>query len=152
MLVLRSASICENRHGCLRDGAHAHRRPLFLDADKMTAPNSEEFGSDGRTRAWFCSRQLLPVFCYELGPGEKRVLPAFRIIRSHAGVCGEDGTVESSGETPLSWKLGVPSPEERQQLGKPCFVIVNWPRIWPPSIVTAAAASLISDGWRVITV
>ena len=31
-------------------------------------------------------------------------------------VCGEDGTVETSGETPLTWKLGVPLPEERRQL------------------------------------
>lgn len=117
MLVLRSPSVYESRSVAGEIASTLGRRPLFIDADKMTAQGSKASPPVCGLGPWLRLRELLPVFCYELGPGEKRLLPG---IPHYSGpmlvVCGEDGNVEASGETPLSWKLGVPSPAERQQL------------------------------------
>ncbi len=117
VLVLRSPSICETRSVVCEIASALQCRPVFIDADKMTAQNSKPSSPLAGLGPWLLLRELLPVFCYELGPGDKRLLPD---IPHYPGpilvVCGEDGTVESSGETPLSWKLAVPSPDERQQL------------------------------------
>jgi hypothetical protein len=117
VLVLRSASAHESRSLASEMAGMLQRRPLFLDADKLTAPGAKGSAPMAGLGAWLLLRQFLPVFCYELGPGEKRVLPNISHYRGPMlVVCGEDGSIESSGETPLSWKLGVPSLEERQQL------------------------------------
>ncbi len=117
VLVLRSASVCETRSVAAEIASTLKCRPLFIDADKIAAPSAKPMLPLAGLGPWMLLRQLLPVFCHDLGPGEKRLLPEIPYYRGPILViCGEEGTVETSGETPLNWKLGVPSSEERQQL------------------------------------
>ena len=117
VLVLRSASSGEGRTVACEIASLLGRRALFIDADRLMTQALKLTAVFAGLGPWMLLRQLLPVFFYELGPGDRRVLPT---LPHYPGpvlvVCGEDGTIEASGETPLSWKLGVPSPEERQQL------------------------------------
>ena len=117
VLVLRSASSGEGRTVACEIASLLERRALFIDADRLMTQAPKLTAVLAGLGPWMLLRQLLPVFCYELGPGDRRVLPS---LPHYPGpvlvVCGEDGAVEASGETPLSWKLGVPPPEERQQL------------------------------------
>ena len=66
---------------------------------------------------WLLLRQLLPVFCLDLAPGERRQLPE---IPGYDGpvlvLCGPDGSIDLSTTTALSWTLSVPPEAERQQL------------------------------------
>jgi hypothetical protein len=117
VLVLRSASSSEGRTVASEIASRLERRALFIDADKLAAPGSKPAVALAGLGPWMRLRELLPVFCYELGPGDRRVLPSLRHYNGPVLVlCSEDGTIEAGGETPLSWKLGVPAPEERQQL------------------------------------
>ncbi len=117
VLVLRSPSLPEARSVACVIASALGRRALLIDADKLTAAGAKPFSPLAGLAPWLWLRQLLPVFCYDLGPGEKRVLPSLPHYRGPIlVVCGEDGTVDSGGETPLSWKLGVPQAEERRQL------------------------------------
>jgi hypothetical protein len=62
-------------------------------------------------------RGLLPVFCFELSPGERKILPT---IPAYTGpvlaLCGPDGSVEGAGSTALNWNLPVPPVSEREGL------------------------------------
>src|SRR5208283_4772778 len=117
LLVLRSASSCEGRTVACEIAARLERRALFIDADKLLAQSAKSAVALAGLGPWMLLRRLLPVFCYELGPGDRRVLPSLPYYHGPVLVlCSEDGSIEADGETPLSWKLGVPPPEERQQL------------------------------------
>lgn len=116
-LVLRSASFCEGRSVACEIASALDRRPLFIDADRMLGQGSKAPNSVAGLGTWMLLRELVPVFCYELGPGDTRTLPA---LSHYAGpmlaVCGHDGTIETTGETPLLWRLPIPSPDERARL------------------------------------
>lgn len=117
ILILRSSSISEGRTVAAEIASHLERRPLFIDTDKLLGERSKSAVALAGLGPWMLLRQLMPVFTYELGPGERRAVPV--IPHYHGPVlvlCSEEGAIEAGGETPLSWKLGVPAPEERQQL------------------------------------
>ena len=116
-LVLRSASFCEGRSVACEIASALERRALFIDTDKMLTQGAKTSATLAGLGPWMLLRELVPVFCYELGPGETRVLPSLPHYRGPLlVVCGEDGAVETSGETPMNWKLGIPPLEERKQL------------------------------------
>jgi ATPase family associated with various cellular activities (AAA) len=118
ILVLRIASSAEGRTVACEIAARLERRAVFIEADKLTsAQGNKAAAALVGLGPWMLLRKLLPVFCYDLGPGERRLLPKIPHYNGPILVlCSEDGSIEASGETPLSWKLGVPSPQERQQL------------------------------------
>jgi hypothetical protein len=83
-----------------------NRRAVFIAGDR---PNG--------LGPWLLMRRLVPVFCFELGPSDRKQLP---VIPAYDGpmlaLCGPDGSVESPGITTLNWTIPVPPVKERQGL------------------------------------
>jgi ATPase family protein associated with various cellular activities (AAA) len=105
-LVLRTGSAAEGRAACAAVAAALELRPLFVETDKTAG-----FGP------WCLLRGLLPVFCADLGPGERKLLPALPGYEGPVlALCGPDGSVELSNGAALSWSLAVPPPDERRAL------------------------------------
>src|SRR5262249_48569507 len=63
-LVLRSGSLAEGRSVAAEIASALQRRPLFIDTEKIAGLGP-----------WLILRRLLPTFCVQLGPGERRTLP-----------------------------------------------------------------------------
>ncbi len=106
-LVLRSGSPAEGRSVAAEIAAALQRRPFFIDSEKVAAGLGP----------CLLLRDLLPVFCAQLGPGERRMLPNLPGYRGPVlAVCGPDGAVETSHGAAASWILPVPSREERAAL------------------------------------
>ena len=85
--------------------AHGHR-PVFIDTEKTAGLSP-----------WTMLRGLLPVFCVDLGPGERRQIPFVPCYRGPVVVlCGPDGSVESGAGPALSWSVPVPPRDEREWL------------------------------------
>ncbi len=106
VLVLRSSSIAEGRSVARAIAETLQCRPLFIETEKT-----------GSLVPWLFLRRLLPVFCFELAPGERKTVPSLPSYRGPVLVlCGPDGSVETLGGVAPSWSLPVPSEEEREQL------------------------------------
>ena len=116
VLALRVATPAEGR-SLARELAHAlERRAVFINAEKT------ELAGLGP----LCLIQkLIPVFEYELAPGENRSVP---LLTGYDGprlvILGADGSLETAQGTLLSWQVTPPPREERQmlwlsQLGEP---------------------------------
>jgi hypothetical protein len=81
-------------------------RALFIETEKWSGLGP-----------WLIMRRLVPVFCFELGPGDRKVLPSIPAYRGPVlALCGPDGSVESVGSTALNWTLPVPPVSEREDL------------------------------------
>ncbi|MGA1870574.1 MAG: ATP-binding protein [bacterium] len=105
-LVLRSGSGAEGRSLALAIAEALHLRPLFIETN-----NTEGLSP------WLILRKLLPVFCLELAPGERRILPKLPLYRGPIlALCGPDGSVEVGGGVAVSWSIPVPIMEERYKL------------------------------------
>jgi hypothetical protein len=105
-LVLRSGSSAEARSVAAEIADALQRRPLFIDTEKIAGLGP-----------WLLLRRLLPVFCVQLGPGERRTLPPLPGYRGPIlAVCGPDGAIETAEGAAASWILPVPSREERAAL------------------------------------
>jgi hypothetical protein len=105
-LVLRTLSAAEGWAVAATIARALHRRALFVHTDKT-----------GGLAPWVMLRQLLPVFCYDLAPGERKVLPSLPFFRGPVlALCGPDGRIEAPGGAVPSWSLQVPAPEERHAL------------------------------------
>jgi hypothetical protein len=106
VLVMRSGSAAEGRSAALAIAETLGMRPVFIETDDTTGLSP-----------WLMLRWLLPVFCYDLAPGERKILP---LLPHYHGpmlvLCGIDGSVEAAGETPLNWKIPVPPRGERRSL------------------------------------
>ena len=105
-LVIRSPSLAEGRWVAATVTSALGRRPLFIEQEQLTGIGP------------FLKLQgLLPVFCCNLAPGERKTLPAIPYYQGPVlALCGPDGSIEASGGAALSWTLAVPPPEERRQL------------------------------------
>ncbi|HYR91461.1 MAG TPA: ATP-binding protein [Terriglobia bacterium] len=105
-LVLRTGSPAEGRSVALSIAGALNMRPVFIETDALAG-----FGP------WLLMRRLLPVFCPELAPGERRRLP---VLPGYRGpvlvVCGPDGSIETSQNAVASWTLPVPPQSERRTL------------------------------------
>ena len=106
VLVLRAGSVAEARSVAAAVAHAAGQRPLFVESDKTAG-----------LAPWLMLRDLLPVFCLDLAPGERKVVPAIPLYRGSSLVlCGPDGAVDAAGATLVSWPLTVAPPEERAAL------------------------------------
>lgn len=106
VLVLRSGSAGEGRSVAAAIADSLGMRPAFIETEDMAGVSP-----------WLISRWLLPVFCFDLAPGERKTLPPLPYYQGPVlALCGVDGSVEAAGETPLSWKIPVPPRGERLNL------------------------------------
>jgi hypothetical protein len=105
-LVIRCSSAAEGRAVAATVADLLRRRPVFLDGEAI----------DG-LGPWLLLRELTPIFCFELGPGERKRLP--RLAHLHGPmivVTGLEGSVDTGSSAALDWVLGVPAPPERVEL------------------------------------
>ncbi|HEX4947612.1 MAG TPA: ATP-binding protein [Blastocatellia bacterium] len=106
VLVLRTRALSEGKAVAAKIAERLKRRPVFIATER----------TDGLA-PWLILRDLLPVFCWELGPGERRVLPSFASYRGPVLViCGPDGSVEAESGSTLNWTIPVPCRQEREAL------------------------------------
>jgi hypothetical protein len=105
-LVLRTGSPVEGRSVAHLIAGALGLRASFIETDKVAG-----FGP------WLRLRHLLPVFCHELSPGERKRLPP---LPGYSGpvlaVCGPDGSIEMPYASPANWVLPTPAPADRRQL------------------------------------
>jgi hypothetical protein len=105
-LVIRTGSAAEGRAVACAIAAADGRRAAFVETDRITGMGP-----------WLLARGLMPVFCLDLGPGERRTIPS---IPAYDGgvlaLCGPDGSVEHAGGAAPDWMLTVPPRAERQAL------------------------------------
>ncbi len=125
VLVLRSGSLAESRAVAQRIATALGARALFIEMERIAIERLEmdRSGSGSRTPnlsgigPLLLLRQLVPVFCFEPGPGDRRIVPAISGYTGPAlALCGHDGGIEAHGESPAVWKIGVPPRHERRQL------------------------------------
>jgi ATPase family associated with various cellular activities (AAA) len=106
VLVMRSGSSAEGRSVAAAIAEALGMRPVFIETEDTAGLSP-----------WLISRWLLPIFCFELAPGERKILPPLPYYQGPIlALCGIDGSVEAAGETPLSWKIPVPPRNERRNL------------------------------------
>ena len=107
-LVVRARSMSEGRAVAAAIASALDRRPAFIDTDKVAGLGP-----------WLTMRGLVPVFCHELAPGERKQLPA---PPGYSGpllaLCGVDGFVETAHGAAATWTLPLPSRAERGTLWK----------------------------------
>jgi hypothetical protein len=126
VLVLRSGSLAESRAVAQRISTALGARALYIEMERIAMERLEMERSGSAPRVvpnlsgigpLLLLRQLVPVFCFEPGPGDRRIVPAIPGYTGPAlALCGHDGTIEASGESPAVWKIGVPPRLERRQL------------------------------------
>ncbi len=106
-LVVRSSSPSEARSvACAIAGALGRRAAFIENASSLAG-----------LAPWLILRKLLPVFCFEIAPGERKAIPA---LPHYSGpilaLGGREGSVEFGGEPLGQWTIEVPSRDERRSL------------------------------------
>ncbi len=106
LLLVRSSSPLERRAAARAVAAASGRRALFLEGDATAA-----------LAPLLLLRRLLPVFSFDLGPGDRRSIPP---IAGYAGsvvaLAGPDGILDTGGRSALRWSMRVPDEDERRDL------------------------------------
>jgi hypothetical protein len=106
-LVVRSSSLSEGRSAACALAENLGRRPLFLEPNVATAGLAP----------WLILRKLIPVFCVDLSPGERKSLP---LLPHYDGpvlaLCGPDGSPDFAGEPTADLFVETPPREERREL------------------------------------
>lgn len=109
-LAIRTSSLAEGRSVALAiaKAIAPNARPLFLETEKFTGLGP-----------WLLLRHLVPVFCFDLAPGERKRLPSIPFYHGPVlALNGLDGSLETSSGAVLSWQLPVPDRADRQKLWK----------------------------------
>ncbi len=105
-LVIRTGSPTEARAVACAIAASLGRRAVFLEDEAV----------DGLA-PWLILRDLVPVFCYDLGPGDKKRIPAMPHYDGPLlALAGPDGSVQAAGSGVPDWFVGVPPASERREL------------------------------------
>jgi hypothetical protein len=108
VLFIRSGSAQEARSIAHTIALSRQQRPLFLETETATIPG---------LGIWLQLRKLLPVFCLDLGPGDRKHLSPIPFYHGPVLIlCGADGSVDTHGSTVLNWTIPIPTATERQQL------------------------------------
>lgn len=109
-LVLRSGSPAEAKVAASEIARLMGCRALFVDPGKAQSTFSGLV-------PWLLLKELVPVFCFELGPGERKALPVLPHYRGpQLVISGPEGSLEADGDTVPGWTLGIPSRDERMSL------------------------------------
>jgi len=105
-VIARTGSRLEGRNVACAVASALSARAVFVDTDQVIGLGP-----------WMQLCRLIPVFCYELAPGERRRLPD---VPGHSGpvliVCGPDGSIEVPHCSVTSWPLSIPSEAARHSL------------------------------------
>jgi hypothetical protein len=127
-LILRSGSPSEGRSVAAAMAQALGQRPLYIETDQVAGLSP-----------WLSLRQLLPVHCFELAPGERKSLPQLPFYYGPIlVVSGPDGSVETPSGAALSWSLPVPPSVERQRLWAQALGETEAaPAEWPASLAGA---------------
>lgn len=134
-IVVRGGSQSEVRSVTQEIAAALERRPLFIEWGSQRESANQKPSLIG-LGPFLQLRALLPVFCMDLGPGERAKLPEIACYRGAIlAVCGAEGSIEWQGETALSWKVAVPPGEER--LG-----------LWQAALSESELAAQLASGYR----
>ncbi|HEX7961512.1 MAG TPA: ATP-binding protein, partial [Terriglobales bacterium] len=105
-LIVRAGNLLEGKTAAAAFAEELGLRPLFL-----TEAPTPGLGP------WLLLRRMLPVHCMELGIGERRAFPQIAGYEGPAlAVIGSEGELETESGPVMSWRVGVPSPEERELL------------------------------------
>jgi hypothetical protein len=105
-VVVRTSSAAEGHAVATALASALQRRPVFIEGDAVTG-----------LAPWLVLRQLIPVFCFDLAPGERKPLPAIPFYRGPMLLlCGLDGRIEAPSGAVPSFTVGVPSRDERETL------------------------------------
>ncbi|QRN93112.1 ATP-binding protein [Archangium violaceum] len=124
-LLLRGASPAETRTVAASLAAALGRRPLFIETDRLDALGP-----------YLQLRSLLPVFCFDLGPGERKLVPLLPFYDGPVLLtCGPEGNLEWPAGSMLSWSLPMPRRDERRTL-------------WETSLGDAALAEHLASAHR----
>jgi hypothetical protein len=116
VLTLRSAGLAEGRAVAQEVAAALGLRPLFLEMER-TASNGKSGAVLNGLTPFLLMRRLLPVFCFEPGPSERRTVPSLPYFSGPSlALCGIDGSIEAHGDAPAAWRIAVPPRAERRQL------------------------------------
>lgn len=114
-LALRTGSTAEGRSVASGIAQQLGLRPLFLASttDSTLRTSSQHHG----LTPFLHLRKLLPVFCFELAPGERKALPVLPHYQgSLLALSGPEGSVEFNHEAVTSWRIPVPRRSERKDL------------------------------------
>lgn len=116
-LVLRSGSPAEARAVAAEIARRMNCRAFFLDETSDSRREKHEPAVPPGLGPWLILHRMIPVFGYELGPGERRNLPALPHYHGpRLATCGPEGTIEAAGETVAGWTIPIPSKAERIRL------------------------------------
>lgn len=106
VLVVRTGSLAEGQAVAAAVAQQLQRRPVFIRSETPAG-----------LAPWLILRQLVPVFCMDLAPGERKLLPE---IFCYPGpilvLCGLEGGVEVGSEPAQSWLIPTPPRSEREGL------------------------------------
>lgn len=106
LLVIRTGNAAEGQSVADLVCSFLDKRPLFLYGDKHP----------GLT-PWLLLNDLLPVFCLDPAPGERRMLSAPPLYKGPLlALAGRDGELHCESSVTLNWVLGIPEVEEREHL------------------------------------
>jgi hypothetical protein len=105
-LLIRTPSPTEGRAACAAVAAALDGQVVFVEGDPAAGLG-----------LWLTLCGHVPVFAYDLGPNDRRRLPA---LPGYLGpvlvLAGPDGAVEHEGLAVPDWRLVVPTRDERQVL------------------------------------
>lgn len=105
-LVLRTGSIAEGKSVAEAIAGTLGKGAAFVETDRIAG-----------LAPWLLLRNLLPVFAFDLGPGERKVVPAIPFFDGPVlALAGPDGAIATAGGAAVSWSLPVPSADERHGL------------------------------------
>ncbi|MGA2412465.1 MAG: ATP-binding protein, partial [Candidatus Binataceae bacterium] len=109
-----------NRALALRSNSEAEARSIacaIADALGREAAFINNTTSPAGLGPWLILRKLLPVFGFELTPGERKPIPAISHYNGPVlALGGRDGSIEFEGESVAQWTIEVPSRDERMSL------------------------------------
>lgn len=106
VVVVRGGDGRESRAAAERIASGLGKRPAFIHTDHVAA-----------MAPWLFLNGMLPVFALWLSPGERKPVPAIPCFAGPTIVLtGPEGDFESDHRVLLEWRLGVPSPAEREEL------------------------------------
>ncbi|MFO7179392.1 MAG: ATP-binding protein [Pseudomonadota bacterium] len=105
-LVVRTPSLAEGRAACAAIAEALGRTAAFIGTEPALGLG-----------VWLALCGMVPVFVYELGPNERRRLPPLPGYRGPVlALAGLEGTIDADGVAIPSWRLRVPSANERTDL------------------------------------
>jgi hypothetical protein len=108
-LALRTGSLEEGKALASEIARALGRRALFIEERR-----SKEFPALSGLGPWLLLKALVPVFCMDLGPGERRSLPALPLYGGpQLAITGREGAIEANGDSVPSWSIETAPKEER---------------------------------------